>query len=203
MRLFLAVLFSGKFRKVLEKDIEILRQNAIKGNFVSSKNLHLTLTFLGETEEERLPRLMNLLDSFSGREGFSLTLDRLGSFPGRREIRHDGKKVEERLYWRGLKDEPILMQLQQDLRKGVEGEGFSVDSKKFQPHITLARRCVLRSENKGNLGMWEIRKNQTVGESATMEVNCFYLMESASEGGRLCYRPLHRISLSRQQRIPV
>ena len=51
MRLFVAVQLSEELKKSITGTLHDLKQKGVKGNYVPTKNLHLTLAFIGETED--------------------------------------------------------------------------------------------------------------------------------------------------------
>ncbi|WP_100402070.1 RNA 2',3'-cyclic phosphodiesterase [Bacillus sp. FJAT-42315] len=99
---------------------------------VHEQDLHLTLAFLGEAEEEKLEKarenMAEVLRTFSP---FSLTIDSFGTF---------GKQEQPRIFWAGVKQEPKLHQLQQAVSSACREAGFQLESRPFRPHITLARK---------------------------------------------------------------
>ena len=60
MRCFLAIDLPEEFKEellIIEKEI----QPFLSGNFIESKNMHLTLKFLGEIDENRLKEIIKKL----------------------------------------------------------------------------------------------------------------------------------------------
>ena len=53
MRLFIAIRFSPEIRQTLLDAVSGLRAQARSGNFTRPENLHLTLAFLGETNQTK------------------------------------------------------------------------------------------------------------------------------------------------------
>lgn len=97
------------------------------GRATRREQLHLTLAFLGETPEERVPALTQILASLPT-QFFALRTDRLGSFmpPG--------------IVWAGP-SEPNgpLLALKEALDVGLGSAGFPVEARRFRPHVTLLR----------------------------------------------------------------
>jgi 2'-5' RNA ligase len=102
-----------------------------RGRAAPSGNLHLTLVFLGDVAVTRVTALRAIgLAAASMVTPFPLTLDRTGTFRG------------SGIAWTGASAMPReLGELVQQLRDALTTEGFALDRRAFQPHVTLARRC--------------------------------------------------------------
>jgi 2'-5' RNA ligase len=104
----------------------------IGGRAVPADNIHLTLAFLGDVPEERVPQLESIARSVPGRI-FNLRLDRLGSFK------------QARVGWIGCEAmHPDLVALERELAQGLRAAGFGLDDRPFAPHVTLARKIERR-----------------------------------------------------------
>lgn len=92
-------------------------------------NLHLTLAFLGEVPERELERLGSEADSIDA-PAFTMTLDQLGYFP------------KPQVLWIGPSETPEgAVELAGELRKICRRLGLRTERRKFQAHLTIARRC--------------------------------------------------------------
>ena len=65
-------------------------------------------------------------------EPFSIEMDRIGRFK-----RNDGD-----LWWVGVKSSKPLIQLQRGLSDQLRLADFSIEKRKYSPHITLGRQIV-------------------------------------------------------------
>lgn len=131
-RLFIAVPIQEKSRNEIIKTV--MTGSAAKRmpvRWTAIQNLHLTMQFLGDVEEKRIPELKAILDdlSVSGLPG-SLCFTGLGAFPD-----HDAPRV----LWLGIKENKNLRKLQYDLTSVLSEREFNADRKKFKPHLTLGR----------------------------------------------------------------
>lgn len=106
------------------------------GRATRRNTIHLTLAFLGEVPETRLPELCAVADCVNG-QSFTMVLDQLGYW------RHN------RLLWAGSR-EPVatLEKLVSQLRNALVNSGFLVDAEKkgFLPHVTLVRKTPANSD---------------------------------------------------------
>ena len=130
MRLFIGLPFSHQVRRDLLRVQKQLQKNAVKGNFTAVENFHLTLTFLGEVKEDRLPVVFDALASVP-MGPFALTLDRLGSFEGG-------------IWYLAPRPSPALMEGQVRLAQIFRERGFRLEASPYIPHVTLGRKILLR-----------------------------------------------------------
>jgi RNA 2',3'-cyclic 3'-phosphodiesterase len=98
-------------------------------HWVPEEQYHLTLRFLGEMENSRLEMLRESLASLKA-SSFYLTLHGLGLFP----LRGDPEVL-----WTGVDRSDELLSLRHKVERLVVGHGVEPDTRKFFPHITLAR----------------------------------------------------------------
>ena len=144
MRLFIAVNFDDNVKQQIISLQEQLRARSVRGNFSRPENLHVTLAFLGETPEEKLPALLNIIDSVQT-PPFEIIFDHTGCF--RRVSRHHSRAGE--LWWLGVQPHTAgfaeLTAIQKQLVHSLEAEHFYVDKKPFNAHITLAREIISHS----------------------------------------------------------
>jgi 2'-5' RNA ligase len=163
MRLFIAINFSNDMRLRLLALRDELRGRAKCGNFSASENLHLTLAFLGECDNKQTITAKSALSAVSF-EPFNIVALRVGCFT------LDGSDI----WWAGLRENEQLLALQQDLADKLTTAGFTLERRKFSPHITLGRKVVT------NAKPWVI---EPFGET----VSTIELMKSERIRGKLTY----------------
>lgn len=132
IRLFIALPLGPQVETCLEKVISLLKQEGGAVKWVDPRNIHLTVRFLGDTEESRVPALRELLDTVAGRySSIDTTIDRLGAFPNLRR---------PRVFWAGLRNNlDDLENLAIEVEQGVRRIGFEPEQKRFRAHLTLGR----------------------------------------------------------------
>lgn len=92
--------------------------------------LHVTLKFLGDTEETQVTQIAEILrEKLKGHEEFLYELRGLGVFPNPKR---------PSVVWVGLRADP-LVELADGLEQRLEELGFPRESRKFEPHLTVAR----------------------------------------------------------------
>jgi len=93
--------------------------------------MHLTLKFLGETDEQILPKLEPaLVEACNGVTVFNMKISGTGVFPNAKR---------PRIYWAGIEAPPNLLALQSRIDLAMQSFGFEKDDHPFRPHLTLAR----------------------------------------------------------------
>lgn len=138
MRIFTSVNFDEETKRRLLAVQDRIRKEAGRGKFPPRENFHLTLVFLGETSEERLPEIKDAIvqAASSGekpRPAFELSFSRAGFF----------KRGAKELWRLDSADDPDgterLAELQRALASELLTRGFIIDPRPFTPHITLGR----------------------------------------------------------------
>lgn len=138
MRCFIAIELPEGLRIQVGRIVDDLRKTGADVKWVSEKGLHLTLKFLGATDESRVDEIAASVGrKISHYPPFYIKLTGIGSFPsGRRP----------RVLWLGIEESPVLMSLQRAVEEAVTGIGFPSEERPFSPHLTLGR---VRSERRG------------------------------------------------------
>jgi 2'-5' RNA ligase len=131
-RLFIGVPVSST--KAIQK-VESWKNNSRmrlnKMNWVKPENWHITLYFLGDTPDEKVELLQNLIEqSFREVQSFPAKLEGVGVFPGRRD---------PNVLWLGLNSLQTILPAHQQLGELLQQNGFSFDKKPLKPHLTIAR----------------------------------------------------------------
>lgn len=124
MRQFIALTFNSSFKEELMAIMDTLKEEGIQGKYYDLDNLHMTLAFFGETD--RQDEIMEIIHAIPFPE-ITITLNRIGHF----------KKV----YWVGIKDNPVLDEYVNTLREALKTHDISFDDKPFYPHITILRKA--------------------------------------------------------------
>ncbi|MCL2299710.1 MAG: RNA 2',3'-cyclic phosphodiesterase [Firmicutes bacterium] len=169
MRLFIAINFDDKTKARLLQCQESLRQASVDGNFTRPENLHLTLVFLGEAPPGRVPEIQRVMESAPAGP-FSLQFEGIGKFGD--------------TWWVGIRQNPMLTGLYDHLSQGLKAAGFSIESRPFKPHLTLAREVILRP-------------GASLEKSAPFvtQVAAIHLMKSERINGKLTYTSIYEKKL--------
>lgn len=175
-RLFIAVALSDRAVELLGELQSAAKRRDSEGalRWVAPRNLHVTLHFLGETEEARIPQLVERLEqALAALTKDEIRLAEAGAFPSPRK---------PRVLWVGIEDPTdILRRLHEALTTPLEELGFSLDSRPYHPHVTVgyARkraqpRAVTRAYGEFLAAAAELLRDR----AATIPVNRVDLVES-------------------------
>lgn len=127
MRLFVAVNFCGEVKGKISEIQNSLSRFCV-GRSVSEENLHLTLVFIGETENvQGIKDAMNAVDT----PATTLLFDKIERF------RSQGKQT----VWLGAAPSKELDGIYQTLFSTLKEKGFCLEERSFCPHITLFRQA--------------------------------------------------------------
>ena len=113
---------------------------------VKLNQLHLTLKFLGDVSEEKIPLITQELKQIT-QEKITLDFSHLGFFPNDRR---------PRVMWIGLSEgKQQLSLLAKEIDNRLSTLGFPREKRKFSPHLTLGR---LKNYGKYKLKTEDIKK---------------------------------------------
>ncbi|WP_256685711.1 RNA 2',3'-cyclic phosphodiesterase [Halococcus qingdaonensis] len=132
MRLFVSVDLAG-----FDTEIERIQDRFVDASGVRSvdpSNVHVTLKFLGDVDEERVPALTNALETAideAGVDPFTAEFGGLGAFPSEEYIR---------VLWLGVREgSDELTRLHESIEERTTEMGFDREDHEFTPHATIAR----------------------------------------------------------------
>ena len=129
MRLFIAIPLPPG---VAQRAFAILPETLPGLRRVRPDNLHVTLAFLGETPESRLPDVAAAAeDAARDVRRFTLGFDRAGRFP---------ERGRPRVVWLGMAEgRPSVERLGQAVSRTLRENGLDFEDRPLAPHVTLAR----------------------------------------------------------------
>jgi len=132
MRTFIAISLPEEIKGYLGQVQEKLKLSAADVKWVQAGNIHLTLKFLGEIDEEKLREVSGILnDTAKGKGTFKINLSSLGAFP---------KIAYPRVIWAGIdKGDNEVGQIALELEEKLSKIGIPAEDRPFSSHITLGR----------------------------------------------------------------
>lgn len=145
MRLFLAIELPfelraavATFQQELRRRLERTADRGIRVGWVQPDSMHLTLKFLGETDDQLVAPLKTALsESLLGQQPAAVPLTRVGVFP---------RALQPRVLWIGPAESwergaeaADLASLHRAVDGCCEVFGLARDTRPFAPHLTLAR----------------------------------------------------------------
>ena len=133
MRLFIAIPLPDAAQKALGNVIEYLRDvRGVRGTFPRATNLHLTVQFLGDVPESKIPILREKLTAAVATIPAAppLMLEQIGTFPNIKN---------PRVVWVGGIASDELKQLSEIVKVACIEAGTPPDDKGFVQHFTVMR----------------------------------------------------------------
>ncbi len=137
LRTFVAVNLPDDLRAAIGSFIDTLRGTVRGVKWVKDGNLHLTLKFLGDVEQQALPVITGALDgALAGQRAVPVSLRGAGVFPPR---------GRPRVVWLDMADGAEgLALLQRRCEETLDPLGFPAEGRPFTPHLTIGRARDLR-----------------------------------------------------------
>ena len=100
--------------------------------WVDLQDYHITLAFLGAVTAQQLPTIIQAMgDAVSKQQAFRMEIEGLNVF---------GSQKSPRIFWASVNEVKPLFQLQAIVHNTCLAAGFSLETRPYHPHITLARK---------------------------------------------------------------
>jgi RNA 2',3'-cyclic 3'-phosphodiesterase len=188
LRSFIAIELPAKVQSAISDSTASLQKALPKPlvRWVTSKNLHLTLKFLGDVSPANLERLAEALQSESVRhEKFSLSVGGLGAFP---------TSHRPRVIWIGLEAPAMLTAVQRAVEAVSSRMGYPSEDRPFSPHLTIGRvgQDVSATDLKRICSAIEETK---IGPLGTVSVEAIHIFKSDLQPGGSVYTHLYAMPL--------
>jgi RNA 2',3'-cyclic 3'-phosphodiesterase len=159
----------------------VLSRDSIK--WTNPENIHITLAFLGDTEENIIENISSMLkEKCAGSGNFELVIKGCGLF---RSIN------DPRIIWTGIKPSENLLQLNETVMKGLKELMIKLEERPFKPHLTLGR---IKHVNDKEILRTLTEKFEN-SEIQIVHVNEVILYESILMVSGPVYKPLAKYSL--------
>ncbi len=132
MRCFIAIDISDDVRRSISAIINNCSKYSNDSiRWISSENIHLTLKFLGEVNEDIIFKIKESLESVCKKHGvFKINVKGVGVFPSPKYAN---------VLWAGVEDSEQLKSLYTDIEDAMSKIGFEREKRRFSPHITFGR----------------------------------------------------------------
>ena len=188
-RCFIAIEIPETIRKSVGDIIEILKKSGSDIKWVTPENIHITIQFLGETEESLIAAIKESLEKIlAPHRPFCIKIADTGCFP-------DGRRP--RIIWVGMEESQNLIHLYKDIANEMTRFGYQKEERAFTPHITIGR---VKSQR--NMGELLKRLDEFKGRSiAGFEVQKITLMKSELKPSGAKYYSLAEIPFGRRNNV--
>ena len=136
MRAFIAIDLPERIKSKIAELENDLKKCDLAFRWVKPENLHLTLKFLGNIDQEQVSKIKEAIAKVSGKfAAFETSFNGFGFFPNERR---------PRVFFISIDKEELLKSIATELEEELETLGFEKEGK-FKSHITLARIKDLRN----------------------------------------------------------
>lgn len=166
LRCFIAVHVPDEIRESIGTVIGALASTGADVKWVKPGNIHITLKFLGSTEEGLVERISGAVQKkISSRSPFYIKIAGTGYFPDRKR---------PRVIWIGISEAGDLGPLQKEIDEVAARFGYAPEERPFSPHLTIGR---VRSGKKVK-EMMELLERYSGRDFGTVEIKGVSLMKS-------------------------
>lgn len=184
-RLFLAIATTDGLEEIATQIVKKLKINAdqkkLDIQWVPFENYHVTLVFLGNTDEAKLPEIETLMqEAAASTAPFHLKISDVGAYPD---------EFSSRVLWFGVQNSRALRGLQASLAQKFKETGYALENREYSPHLTIAR---LRNPHKTK----DLTSPFTRKKLAKILVSEIALYESVGSHPFPVYKALKKFSLT-------
>lgn len=135
LRCFISIELEGPVKKSITEATALLKAGKVDVNWVAEEKLHLTLKFLGDTDEGLISRIKEELSRVSSAHmPFNIKVYGAGVLPDLRRPRVVFIGLDIKV---DLADS--LKGLQGDIEEAMASLGFKKEDRLFHPHLTIGR----------------------------------------------------------------
>jgi RNA 2',3'-cyclic 3'-phosphodiesterase len=168
MRTFIAIPLHNEAKKELSLLQGRFKKSDVDVKWVNPKDIHLTLRFLGDVEENKLTQIKRSLTRAVKKHGqFDLCLKKLSALP---------TLIYPKTIIVNANDEKRSCQaLQKSVSMAIKKIGFEKEHRAFLPHITLGR---VRSDKNKKALINLIEKEKDFSLGAKIPIKCIVLFSS-------------------------
>jgi 2'-5' RNA ligase len=188
MRTFIAIELPQEVKDKLAELQALLKKAGADVKWIEPENIHLTLKFLGEIDEDKSAKVAAAIEDIAKKsKQFRMSLASLGAFP----------RIEfPRIIWVGIdKGDKEITELAKVLEEKIEKLGIPKEERRFSSHITIGR--VRSPLNKDKLAQ-ALRDsgNYFSGRNVEFDVTKITLFKSTLGPGGPVYAALKEVTLT-------
>ncbi len=132
IRTFIAIEIPASIRQAIAGLQSDLKQFAAQISWVRPENIHITLQFLGNIRQSRVPEIGDALrEAVKDYHHFTISIKGTGAFPNTRR---------PRVLWIGARSEgEYISELARTVRFAMSRLGFPEEKQSFKAHLTIGR----------------------------------------------------------------
>jgi len=132
MRAFIAIELPQQIKDSLSQIQKQLKESGADVKWVGPGNIHLTLKFLGEIDDEKIEKINGIIeDTARDKPSFKMHISSIGAFP----------KIDyPRVIWVGIDaGDSETKEVVKELEEKIQKIGIPKEERAFSSHITIAR----------------------------------------------------------------
>jgi 2'-5' RNA ligase len=157
----------------------------VTARWVDPENLHITVWFIGEANDERAHAITSVLQPGFATPAFDLVVRGSGAFPS---------SARPRVFWIGVTDGRASMgQLSQEVKARLVPPGFDAGKVPYSPHVTIAR---VKEAGRGAARQVRDALAGVPADCGSCRVRAVTLFRSRLSPHGSKYEPLLRVPLS-------
>ncbi|MGA2964077.1 MAG: RNA 2',3'-cyclic phosphodiesterase [Candidatus Korobacteraceae bacterium] len=191
MRMFVALDIDAAIRQQLQEFVNDLHAHVPGVRFVGPETFHVTLKFLGETNQ--VDEIERALAAVRG-VPFEISFGGCGFFPSANR---------PRVFWAGIEAPDELQVVATRIDEAMRTLGFPPERGPYTPHLTLARAGSGNPRGKSGdrtdarlQAIQQYLSGKPAPEFGTMAAHEFFLFESILSPRGATYRKVHRYPLT-------
>lgn len=166
IRSFISIELPDGIKRSITKLIAELRKAGIDVAWVPAEKIHLTLKFLGNTDDSLIPKIKERISNkLLHYNAFYINIIGIGCFPSEKR---------PRVLWVGVERSDILQSILKEIDTECAGLGFAREDRPFSPHLTIGR---VRSQ-KGVAEMLRRFTEFRTTDFGTVEAKSIHIMKS-------------------------
>jgi len=165
-RLFIGLQLSGYLVNIIPLIKSTINDKKDKIKWINGKNLHLTLSFLGNIKSDEISKLKKKLSIMSDFNSFDIMVNGTGAFPS---------FSKPKILWLDInKGRDELISLQAKIENIANPFKENKRNEEFTPHITIGRIKDIKKNTNFNLSTF----SNTVYSDIRIPVKTIYLFKS-------------------------
>lgn len=119
------------FNKPLHDLFDAIKNTGAHVKLVETENIHITLKFLGDTQEVNVEKIEEMIkESIGSTKPFTLHLKGTGVFPNEKYVK---------VLWVGIQHAEPLIPIVKDINSKLSSLNFKKENKPFSAHLTIGR----------------------------------------------------------------
>lgn len=187
-RLFIGIELNQVHKENLAETSKRLKMLLRSGEDTRKENFHITLKFLGETKDNRIPVIEEVMEVVARKSHLFLAyMGEMGEF----------RKGSRSTLWMGIKDKEELKEIHGYIEEELEKLFYKKDPGTYTPHITMVRNAEFNDGIEDAEGL----KTRLKLPKLPILIDKLVLFESLRENDELKYVNIYETPLMLKERM--